>query len=531
MNFNSYNISNSIQQFILLKMNHSINKLFLFISLSLLAGAVNAQQLTLNSTGVFINSGATLFVNGDVKTTGTAQFGLDGQLELKGDLDHQGAGGGFTGDGTVLLTGTSQQLSGTQTLDIPSLTINGAGDKVMNQDVSVGGASNSGTLDLQQGVLVLNTENLYIRNSTPTAITFTNGSIQAEDVNFSSSVYWKIGTTSGAHIVPFSNATGSIIPMSIDRVAGNLDTVRFSTYATNPANTPLPVSPITVTHIRNTSGVDNSANTVDRFWLALWDDPAALVHLRFDYASAEAPANGNLSPKAQRWNQLNDGWDPPMTGQFNLTPFSVSVQNVAMSGVWAVAKDGSPLPITLLDFKVKATSKGEVDLSWITLNEKDNDYFTIERSKNGVDFEAVMEVDGAGTSAVPLFYSAVDKHPFSGRSYYRLRQTDFNGESTVTAAQSVYFNVGGVTSVMTYPNPATDQVTFTVEAELDNQTDLSLELFTTNGHQVYKGSLQSLESSIGGSFSLPVTSFARGQYHYRILSDTEVIGTGKIVLN
>lgn len=530
MNYNSYNISNSIQQFIRPKMNNSTNKIFLFISLFLIAGGIKAQQLTLNSTDIFINSGATLFVTGDVKTTGTALFNLDGQLELKGDLDHQGAVGGFTGDGTVLLTGTSQQLSGTQTLDIPSLTINGAGDKVMNQDVSIGGSSNSGTLDLQQGVLVLNTENLYIRNSSTAAINFTNGSIQAEDVNFAGSVYWKIGTTSGAHIVPFSNVAGNIIPMSIDRVSGNLDTVRFSTYATNPANTPLPVTPITVTHIRNTSGVDNSANTVDRFWLTQWDDPAALVHVRFDYASTEAPANGNLSPKAQRWNQLNDGWDPPMTGQFNLTPFSVSVQNVAMSGVWAVAKDGSPLPITLLDFKVKANKKGEVDLSWITLNEKDNDYFTVERSKNGIDFEPVLQLDGAGTSAVPLFYSAVDKKPLNGRSYYRLRQTDFNGESTVTAAQSVYFSDGGYASVSTYPNPAVDQLTFTLEAEFDEQSELTLEIFTANGQSAFIGSLQSLESNTEGSFSLPVSTFARGQYYYRILSDSEVLGSGKIIL-
>lgn len=530
MNYNSFSIRNIIQRFILIKMMNSLHKIFLCISLFLLCGSVNAQQLTLNSTNVFVHSSATLFVTGSVTTTGTALFNLEGQLEIKGDLDHLSSGGGFTGDGTVLLTGGSQQISGNQILDIPSLTINGAGDKVMKQEISIGGVTNTGKLDLQQGVLVLNSENLYIRNSAPAAITFTNGSIQAEDVNFAGSVYWNIGTTSGAHIVPFSNVAGNMIPMSIDRVSGNIDTVRFSTYATNPANTPLPSTPITVTHIRNTSGVDNSANTVDRFWLTQWDDPAALVHLRFDYASAEAPANGNLSPKAQRWNQLNDGWDPPMTGQFNLTPFSVSVQNVAMSGVWAVAKDGSPLPITLLDFKVKANKKGEVDLSWITLNEKDNDYFTIERSKNGIDFEPILQVDGAGTSAIPLFYSAVDKNPFNGRSYYRLRQTDYNGESTVTPAQSVYFSDGGYASISTYPNPAVDQLTFTLETEFDEQTDLTLEIFTSYGQIAYIGSLQLLESNTEGSYSLPVASFARGQYLYRIISDSEVIGSGKIIL-
>jgi hypothetical protein len=529
MSYKTQNNKNR-KQFILYPMFNQTTKLLLVFALIFLSATVKAQQLSLNSTNVFIHNTATMYVSGDIKTTGTGLFNLDGELEFTGDLDHQGAPGAFTGDGTVVLSGGAQQLDGVQPIDFPSLVLNGAGDKTLLRSVSVGGSSNAGQFDLQQGTLVLNNFNLYIRNNAAAAINFSNGSIRAEDVDFNSNVYWYIGTAAGTHVVPFSNAAGVIIPMAIDRVAGDVDTVRFSTYATNPANNPLPNSPITVTHIRNTSGVDNSANTVDRFWLTQWDDPAALVHLRFNYATAEAPSNGNNSPKAQRWNPLNDGWDSPMTGQFNLSPYSVSVQNVGMPGVWAIAKDGSPLPITLLDFKVKANKNREVDLSWITLNEKDNDYFTIERSKNGIDFESVLQLDGAGTSAVPLFYSAVDKNPLYGRSYYRLRQTDFNGESTLTAAQSVYFSDGGYASVSTYPNPAVDQLTFTLEAEFDEQAELTLEIFTAYGQRAFIGSLQSLESNTEGSFSLPVSSFARGHYHYRILSDSEVLGSGKIIL-
>jgi hypothetical protein len=83
------------------------------------------------------------------------------------------------------------------------------------------------------------------------------------------------------------------------------------------------------------------------------------------------------------------------------------------------------MPIELLNFEAKLNGK-VVDLFWSTASEVNNDYFTVERSKNGIVFEKVLEIDGAGNSASTLSYSTIDKNPFTGISYYRLKQTDFN---------------------------------------------------------------------------------------------------------
>jgi len=69
-----------------------------------------------------------------------------------------------------------------------------------------------------------------------------------------------------------------------------------------------------------------------------------------------------------------------------------------------------------------------IELYWVTSNEINNDYFTIEKSNDGINFEIVEIILGAGNSDILLEYSFVDKNPINGISYYRLKQTDFDGK-------------------------------------------------------------------------------------------------------
>lgn len=91
------------------------------------------------------------------------------------------------------------------------------------------------------------------------------------------------------------------------------------------------------------------------------------------------------------------------------------------------ADNGGILPIDLLYFKTDI-SNNAVALSWATASEINNNYFTIERSFNGIDFEEIATIDGAGTSSQILEYSYNDKLIREGIAYYRLKQTDFDGE-------------------------------------------------------------------------------------------------------
>lgn len=119
------------------------------------------------------------------------------------------------------------------------------------------------------------------------------------------------------------------------------------------------------------------------------------------------------------------------------------------------------LPIELLNFTVDAINDYQVILDWKTASETNNDFFTIERSKNGFDWENLLEIDGAGNSSTLLSYQSIDPSPYNGVSYYRLKQTDFNGQFEYSQIRSVQIDKSKSTnsSVTIYPNPVANEIT------------------------------------------------------------------------
>ena len=88
---------------------------------------------------------------------------------------------------------------------------------------------------------------------------------------------------------------------------------------------------------------------------------------------------------------------------------------------------GTPLPIELLYFNGYFNQDKNI-LSWSTLSEKNNDYFTLEKSNNGSDWEIITIEAGAGNSSTKLYYSLFDYNVDKVINYYRLKQTDYDGK-------------------------------------------------------------------------------------------------------
>lgn len=89
----------------------------------------------------------------------------------------------------------------------------------------------------------------------------------------------------------------------------------------------------------------------------------------------------------------------------------------------------SILPIELVDFNAQLVDHA-VEISWMTLVEKDNDYFSVERSIDLKSWETIYLMAGKGFSSSTSFYSVFDSSPLTGISYYRLKQTDRSGNYT-----------------------------------------------------------------------------------------------------
>lgn len=90
----------------------------------------------------------------------------------------------------------------------------------------------------------------------------------------------------------------------------------------------------------------------------------------------------------------------------------------------------SPLPIELLYFNGKKNGDN-IMLEWSSATEYNNDYYTIEKSNDGISFFELNKVYGFGNSTIIKYYNYLDIHPYNGINYYRLSQTDFNGKITM----------------------------------------------------------------------------------------------------
>lgn len=114
----------------------------------------------------------------------------------------------------------------------------------------------------------------------------------------------------------------------------------------------------------------------------------------------------------------------------------------------------SLVPITLTRFDGKLMPAGTVQLTWSTASELNNDHFTIERSADGEQYEALAEVAGSGTTNTVKHYSYEDRMPLSGRSYYRLLQTDYDGTSTYSPVVTINNTVRQALVLTVFPNPS-----------------------------------------------------------------------------
>jgi hypothetical protein len=141
----------------------------------------------------------------------------------------------------------------------------------------------------------------------------------------------------------------------------------------------------------------------------------------------------------------------------------------------------NPLPIQLLDFNA-VKNGNRVDLQWNTATETNNDYFTVERSKDIVTFEPLVMVKGAGNSTSALHYKAMDELPFSGTSYYRLKQTDFDGKFSYSNIAAVNFDTAIPFDV--FPNPS-DGSNLNINIQSENTEPIFIVIYDTQGRETF----------------------------------------------
>ena len=143
-----------------------------------------------------------------------------------------------------------------------------------------------------------------------------------------------------------------------------------------------------------------------------WDDEGVFsVTVGKSFERSSASSDGEVEGSWSRTTSESYGYTP---GGFN----------------------NNPLPIELISFK--ATVVGDIiNIEWLTISETNNDFFTVEKSIDAESFEALENIPGAGNSNDFNYYSIKDENPAEGINYYRLKQTDFDGEVSISDITSV----------------------------------------------------------------------------------------------
>jgi len=160
----------------------------------------------------------------------------------------------------------------------------------------------------------------------------------------------------------------------------------------------------------------------------------------------------------------------------NATDPSFAVDDVTIT-------TSTPLPIELISFTGKNHGTENI-LNWQTASEINNDFFTLEHSSDATNFSTLAIIDGAGNSNHTLNYSYTDKNPSKGINYYRLKQTDFNGQYKYSNTIALENNIENKFDIInTYNN--SEQGTMEITFSCSQECVLTIDLYDLTGKKIY----------------------------------------------
>ncbi len=198
------------------------------------------------------------------------------------------------------------------------------------------------------------------------------------------------------------------------------------------------------------------------YWTLQRTNGSANVSVSLSWDASSCAVGSPADLKVTSWFPLLSVWQDLGSGSFSgSSAAGTIVSNSAVSnfGVFTLASTNAnvTLPVELMNFDALIVNDN-TQIDWKTASEINNDYFTIERSADGEYFESIGTVAGVGNTTNLSTYQFIDESPFSGTSFYRLRQTDYDGQFKVYDPVSVNYKGANMDFVIKAvgPNPFSD---------------------------------------------------------------------------
>ena len=450
---------------------------------------------TVSAGSIALGAAQTSLTNDVVLTAGT--FNAGGYaITTSGNWTNNG--GTFThGNNTVTLTGSSKTIGGSTSTSFYNLSISGTTAlgvaTTITNTMTLGSYLTLGNYDLTIGASGVFT------GYSNTAFVVTNSTGKVTQTSLGS------GASVGKQVFPIGHSASSIVytPITINNTGTTRD---ISVY---------------IGHGRLANGTTGTASTshaIDKTWYVSSSGAGYSVTMTLQWDVSRELTSFTRS-NSYIGHHNGSTWDTGITSSAAIN-VSGTIYTQTRSGITSFSpfsvEDPSALPIKLIEFKVKQEGK-KVRLDWETGTEENNDYFTVERSFDGENFDKVFTKEGAGNSKTNTYYFGYDNKPFTGISYYRLKQTDFDGKFSYSDIESVNFSGNPIQNELkVFPNPVTDGAIH-LEYLMEGSETFELYILNTLGQIVYQQNIATDKGMNSNLIKLPMLS--KGLYQLKFGND------------
>lgn len=203
-----------------------------------------------------------------------------------------------------------------------------------------------------------------------------------------------------------------------------------------------------------------------------------------------------------------------------------SGQGYTMSGT---GLGGVILPVVWSGFNITQSEAGTL-IEWSTSEEINNDYFLIQRSADGINFEDIGHVSGNGNTSVKQQYHALDRNPHFGMNYYRLKQVDYDGGHDFSEIKSLYFDPNGASTRKMKVECLINGNLYPVFVEQgDNNSQVRVRLINVMGQVLYEERFTDNESR-GSNAVVSISRHLQTGIYQLVVSGYNVYATKKILL-
>jgi hypothetical protein len=459
-----------------------------------------AQTLTNSGTTLTVQAGTTLYVAGAVQNTAGSTLTNGGTVQLTGDFTNAGA---LVSAGGLVFSGSANQAFSPGAATVAALTQNNTGAAGQNTLSLPADLTVSGQLLLLSGpVRTAPTATLTLPDGATLAGEATGRYVQGN---------LRVVRAAGTGVLDFGHG------LSLDRTGlGQVTATRTAGLLTDNLS-------------RGVNLSNNALKGIDRIWTVettavpaapvaatlrwLADDDNDLTFSAGTAAQAyRAPLSSTL-PNAAAWQAVGAAGAVVVPAS---TERTFSFATLAL-GRLTVSNGAAPLPVTLVSFTAERLGSGGL-LKWTTASELRNDHFEMESSLDGLVFQRLGQVAGAGTSSQSHAYQFIDQQLARYAAtlvYYRLRQVDADGTGTYSPVRTVAVPLEAGLLVQAYPNPSAPGTAVALSLRTGQAGPATLRLTDVLGREL---SQQQADLPAGATtLPLPATSqLATGVYLLRV---------------